>query len=1519
MKKLIPLIGLVLFCLIQTIFAQVNLEITEDDKFDVVIDSILGSLDLNELETGILVESAFPIVEISQFKGTELHDSNFVNPVNYGGLYNMIYDAVVDSNAYLNIAKENFSDIPKSLLSDDTIPISFSLYNYDRIRDDALINNLIQFQGNKFVDVPNRPYSPYVVDTAFAATPFRTNFNDINITFSIPDSLFFSNLDSIIQNIRIDFDDNNGFNTYLLNQVITISYPAEGDKTIKFEITLSSGQVIQSHSKINIAVQIINARDYDRNNTARIVVPGTNLHDGATIDIFYSCPDQKLRKPLVVINGYDPPEKAAIPGLGNRTSDLMFQFMQFVPCPTLNPSTQLEDIFEQQNFDLVWITWINGGEALDRLGYAIEDALIKLNEEKNSSGSHIPNIVIGVSHGGVTGKFALLDMEQKGIDHQTEAFINFDEGILGANLPLGLQYMIKHALNVSPNGKAIKDRIPYLDLLEDVFKARALTDLIRYSAWVDIANPAHHAYFNNIVTMGQNGDGTLSECQYLTICNGSLLGTLQEKSPGVTFSPGDELLNITFKIFGLFKYEAEVNLLPNAPTNFTQIFKGKMVFKIAGIPIHTDKMTVRISGNLPLDTAPGGYMGTPGGSGFGSSGTISSPGTGMANGNIAFGGISNILGATVPISSVPLGIGPFCITPMVSTVDVTDNNIALLIRDLSDIENTVNTGTVRPINYTGSSDNSWPPPGSSQFPFSGGPRFNQQHPTVTDKNSVFFIAYVAPDFGQHLSEELTNRIYNFGKSDEPVDQVACTSPIRKTPNDIDHDVSVLAGGKLNINQLEKISFTDIQSNPTSTYGSTFVVNLIKGCGDKPTLTIDNGGELSIGDFTNGENKGILYVGESLLEVLDGGYIFLDKESKIVIEKGGELKIEAGGHLRLIKGAQIIVETGGKLSIDQDALIDLWWNNSNIHIKKEGELEINGGFDFTGSGFFQFDEDNILTLHSPFILNGMNKGTRFIRLNKNATLHIDHHGIFLEDGRVDYEDYSRILQGPGGMARFVHTDFKGLGQDNSIALETDDAEQVFVFQCTFYDLDRGLQLRNMGPGQTASVQYSNFTNNLGGIAAENVDRITLTECDIDAGATGIAGLDLFDVGDMSLVNTDVHHFPYTSGAIRLVNTKRFRMFGGEVADNQLGLLAPAGSGDPNESNVFLYQQATFRHNQIGISMPNGGFDRGLVLMDCAVMWENFDVAIEGVDVELQIDACINSGDPTCSNIRPNVFRPYGGSLYFDICYRERDDDGFIPAKGNYWAAIPAAGAPHGNYYIRESFIPDTTQMDPDCGPLLLLDYSFSVPNMPTGCSYAPDPEDPENPENPENPTIPKDQCFVDDGSEQVLLHDQYNQAYEVFRDTLGNPDGFVPIAGISNTIRDTATYTCRRYIDIARAIVDASAPPATEIDIDDAASLAALDWEPGVLRKLESRQYGKARPASSRMLLYPNPVREELTVTAGRGRYELRVYDLLGRLKHSRRMDGNSKLNVTSWLSGVYMVQLTDLSSFEVQQGRFVVR
>ncbi len=1477
MKKCTLVVGLLLCLALNPLSAQ---------GLEEKVEQALSTLDYSEAGTGILYEKIPTYLPFDYFGGSYYSDSTSLITTRYLLLYGMLDKAHTTASNMLPVA--DFWALADSLGQADTIELSALYYRYNRFKPYAIDSNLVVYQDSQFYDVAGRTESPYFEDTLYAASLLRNVVDTTDLVFRLRPDLLLSNMPGGIQVLQADFDDGNGWQALTPDQSRNIHYPDTGLYRIRIRALPASGDTLRAQSLLRVdapAAQMLllpGGREYaDEPDGYKFFPSGQDSTDGVDVHWWYGeCPGE-IRKPLILLKGFDP------------NNDFNYQIL-FDPEKGLltNPygdpnNIQLEEKLYDEGYDIFFISPRNSTDTIQNNARRFQEVIDSINVWKARSGSTEQNIVIGASAGGLIGKWGLREMELQGRDHDTELFITLDSPLKGANIPLGMQVLLDHMGNYQLLGFiSLKDIVRELGDGLDALNSPAARQMLYYhqsahpywnSTTADLS-VWHDAFYTEFEALGdldiphvaiangaQNGTGQLFGAQTLLLQYDDVLATYLD---GILF---DVFSNILTPFAGSIHQISLVKALPDSHSG--SVYTGSLTHYVTVVPIISDKAK-NITDNLikPYDSAPGGMRG--------------------------FSGENSSI-------TLPWNYPSFCFIPTISALDldVTDPYF-----DASDEGQQTGNGTTSLRSYTGAIEP------SIQYEIN---QVNQQHVTLNRRAATFLLYYLldiaAPD------SLLDNATYNFGETDAHVSYDTTGFQFRRTDGVIDKDLTITGNGQLWVNRDDRIAFTH-DPNPDNTAQSHFLAHILQSCEDSTRVEVLGTGRFLVGEYDNGvENTATLNIGDSsTLYLHGGGLLQADKYSQIIVRRGGHLHVDSAGHLRIIKG-ELIVKDGGRLTIEQDAFIEPWYSEGTIHIEGGGELVINGQFDFNGSGFFQFDQDNILSLHTPFMLTGKGRGSRFMRLNKYATLHIDHHGIFLEDGRVDYEDYGRILQGPGGMARFVHTDFKGLGQDNSIALETDDAEQVFVFQCTFYDLDRGLQLRNMGPGQTASVQYSNFTNNLGAIAAENVDRITLTECDIDAGATGIAGLDLFDVGDMALVNTDVHHFPYTSGAIRLVNTKRFRMFGGEVADNQLGLLAPAGSGDPNESNVFLYQQATFRHNQIGISMPNGGFDRGLVLMDCAVMWENFDIAIEGVDVELQIDACQNAGDPTCTNIRPNVFKPYGGSLYFDICYRERDDDGIIPAKGNYWDATPAAGAPHGNYYIRESFIPDTTQMNPDCGPLLLLDYSFRVPNLPAGCSYAPDPEDPENPENPENPTIPKDQCFVDDGSEQVVVHDQYNQAYEVFRDTIGNPDGFVPIAGISNTIRDTSTYVCRHYIDVARAIVDASAPPATEIDIDEAASLAALEWESGVLRKLESRQYGKVEPASSRMLLYPNPVREELTVTAGPGRYELRVYDLLGRLEHSRRMDGNSKLNVKGWLSGVYMVQLTDLSSFEVQQGRFVVR
>ncbi|VDH03263.1 PGAP1-like alpha/beta domain-containing protein [Bergeyella zoohelcum] len=54
------------------------------------------------------------------------------------------------------------------------------------------------------------------------------------------------------------------------------------------------------------------------------------------------------------------------------------------------------------------------------------------------------NVVLGQSMGGLVARYALKDMEDQGENHDTKLYISHDAPHLGANTPLGLQYMMKN-------------------------------------------------------------------------------------------------------------------------------------------------------------------------------------------------------------------------------------------------------------------------------------------------------------------------------------------------------------------------------------------------------------------------------------------------------------------------------------------------------------------------------------------------------------------------------------------------------------------------------------------------------------------------------------------------------------------------------------------------------------------------------------------------------------------------------------------------------------------------------------------------------------------------------------------------------------------------------------------------------------------------------------------------------------------------------------------------------------------
>ncbi len=75
----------------------------------------------------------------------------------------------------------------------------------------------------------------------------------------------------------------------------------------------------------------------------------------------------------------------------------------------------------------------------------------------------------------------------------------------------------------------------------------------------------------------------------------------------------------------------------------------------------------------------------------------------------------------------------------------------------------------------------------------------------------------------------------------------------------------------------------------------------------------------------------------------------------------------------------------------------------VVIKKGGKLIYKGPWKHEGNGYVQFDKDHILKLENDFVVRGIDRGIRFMRLNRGCRLQIDYgRHLILGLGKVDYE-------------------------------------------------------------------------------------------------------------------------------------------------------------------------------------------------------------------------------------------------------------------------------------------------------------------------------------------------------------------------------------------------------------------------------------------------------------------------------------------------------------------------------------
>lgn len=448
-----------------------------------------------------------------------------------------------------------------------------------------------------------------------------------------------------------------GYRTLTPGQSLNVNYTDTGRKEWKFRLTLTGGTNLYSHASMLIKTDPYNnySGQLRMGPTDPETLPFTStqtylgLAAQGWITIDYANADRVLRRPLIVAEGFDaghithPERWWGSQNIGGFITDL-----------TNDGITTLRNLLiDNPQYDIIYVDWRIGTDYIQRNALLLEDIIRWVNINKEPfNGVMQPLVIIGQSMGGLITRWALKDMENHSENHQTRLFISYDSPQQGANVPLGYQYMARHARSLYIR-TGIAPLIEIVQLIRNrVSPFRALsisnTPAARQMliSWVNNLNQVDNSFHNQWQTEIKNlGYPNQYGIRIVAVSNGSECAVTQPYAPGALLlnysgkantrflsdmilsftSFGDYVVLFTSFLTGQpafllgflpgkkeIKFEFAVNAQPSGTAS--RLYRGFISYKKTWfwiIPVQvtlTNKNYYANPSTLPYDYYPGGQI-----------------------------------------------------------------------------------------------------------------------------------------------------------------------------------------------------------------------------------------------------------------------------------------------------------------------------------------------------------------------------------------------------------------------------------------------------------------------------------------------------------------------------------------------------------------------------------------------------------------------------------------------------------------------------------------------------------------------------------------------------------------------------------------------------------------------------------------------------------------------------------------------------------------------------------------------
>jgi hypothetical protein len=1285
MQKKIFLVVALLCHLLSNGFAQNQYPDAETQLSDMLSLLDMGTITNN---TGILADRMPRYADMGLLRGKYLSDSTRLSLEPYELLYGQLRQAYIIPTVLP--AADSLVRLIKGVKLSPVVHLSLSAFKYQRLKPYALSNGLITYDGQRFQDVVDPRESPYMMDTLVISTANKPSYDTTTVPFILKDNFTFTNLN--ISTIQVDFGNGSGYQTIAYNQLQYITYPDTGQYAINVKVTLATNEVLLSGAYIEIVEPIANNVRSEHIVESRMTgtynsSPDGYLHIGTTtvlpfpfpqnpipatgVEIFYwynmnECMDSKIRKPLIIIEGFDPLNKYGSSGVIDKNTSNPIGLLD----KDYDLNKPLKDLINEQNYDLFYINFVDSKISIIDNAAFVKQAIEWINAQKHLNGSNEKNIVIGASMGGLVGKWALREFELNNQDHEAELFISFDSPMRGANIPLALQ-----ALPLALGKRKILGVLELNDVngvLEtglNTITSKAARQMMYYylGDCKDGCTPAalsveHDEFYNALDARGE------LTVPYVAMSNGALDGT------GMMFGAGAELINasqidwwikaIEHVLLGIFSLDVEVKgwALPGKILNSSLNKIAVHTFEFPsflGIPLVSSSETITLanSGYITYDNAPGGLR-----------------------------TFDEVEGEKVS-NKVGWNFKSFCFIPTISSLDLR-NVTNPFASGLTNIAGTIASSASQVRAYQGSTTS------STQYEEF---QKNQQHVTFNNTLATFLLGNIIK-YELNVSV-LNNRTYNFGISN--YSNTYPNGTILSTSHIIKKNITISNTGKLWINRDDKIDFTDIASNPPNNNPKFFDVLLgTDFCTAAPTtVTITNGGQIYIGHQAV-KNTGSLVIPDRTKLVIDnGGIVTIDDLSNIIVLKGGTIEIKAGGRL-LIKGdGRLTIDKEGTLLIHDGADIELEKAMTSPTLVQEpvgsiinlqGRLFlVEGRIVLKGNGFMRIGENHEIKSGTGFVtfeaLDRNHVGYRVdksISLNlydlniKNTQFYLNEHIHFFsksfdirgaklkaEVGQITTSD-DKVF--PFGGGNFIAKNALTSSINNTII------EDVSIIVDGINGGSQAGLFINTVTSTTKRREYNLRVSNVP-VVSMSWNSFSTTPPDLIPFATiypiSKIGAKLENVGRCKIVNNIFQDFKVENGVDNKSNAGVQSEFAGIYCENSPALTITENSLVNNCKHGILSKEAVnivMDHSTIsscifGIKMY-GNVSSGLVKMMCSSLIEN-QIGINGIDITLAIDGIINQQNSTM--IPQNIFiATTGTNRHFSIQYIKKNETSIL-ARRNYW--------------------------------------------------------------------------------------------------------------------------------------------------------------------------------------------------------------------------------------------------------------